>query len=110
VVFENSKNQDAAWKWIEFLSQPENMAEWTYEAEGSTLLPPRKSMLDSPDLVETKPILQGFADAMECGVSNVIAVPDWGRMEEKLNEELGKAMYGEQTAAEALDAAAEAQE
>jgi multiple sugar transport system substrate-binding protein len=110
VVFENSKNQDAAWKWIEFLSQPENMAEWTYEAEGSTLLPPRKSMLDSPDLVEAKPILQGFADAMECGVSNVIAVPDWGRMEEKLNEELGKAMYGEQTAAEALDAAAEAQE
>jgi multiple sugar transport system substrate-binding protein len=110
VVFENSKNQDAAWKWIEFLSQPENMAEWTYEAEGSTLLPPRKSMLDSPDLVETMPILQGFADAMECGVSNVIAVPDWGRMEEKLNEELGKAMYGEQTAAEALDAAAEAQE
>jgi ABC-type glycerol-3-phosphate transport system substrate-binding protein len=109
VVFENSKNQDAAWKWIEFLSQPENMAEWTYEAEGSTLLPPRKSMLDSPDLVETKPILQGFADAMECGVSNVIAVPDWGRMEEKLNEELGKAMYGEQSAAEALDnAAAEA--
>jgi multiple sugar transport system substrate-binding protein len=110
VVFENSKNQDAAWKWIEFLSQPENMAEWTYEAEGSTLLPPRKSMLDSPDLVEAKPILQGFADAMECGVSNVIAVPDWVRMEEKLNEELGKAMYGEQTAAEALDAAAEAQE
>jgi multiple sugar transport system substrate-binding protein len=107
VVFENSKNQDAAWKWIEFLSQPENMAEWTYEAEGSTLLPPRKSMLDSPDLVEAKPILQGFADAMECGVSNVIAVPDWGRMEEKLNEELGKAMYGEQSAEDALENAAE---
>ena len=109
VVFD-TKKADAAWKWIEFLSEPENMAEWTFKSEGSTLLPPRKSMLDSPDLVETKPILQGFADAMECGVSNVIAVPDWGRMEEKLNEELGKAMYGEQTAAEALDAAAEAQE
>jgi multiple sugar transport system substrate-binding protein len=109
VVFEQSENQEAAWKWIEFLSRPENMAEWTYEAEGSTLLPPRTSLLDSPDLVEAKPILQGFADAMECGVSNVIAVPDWGRMEEKLNEELGKAMYGEQSAAEALDNAAAAQ-
>jgi multiple sugar transport system substrate-binding protein len=107
VVFDQSKNKDAAWKWIEFLSEPENMAEWTFKSEGSTLLPPRKSLLDSPELVEEKPILEGFAKAMECGVSNVIAVPDWGRMEESLNEELGKAMYGEQSAADALDAAAE---
>jgi multiple sugar transport system substrate-binding protein len=107
VVFGSSKQQDAAWKWVEFLSQPDNMAEWTYKSEGSTLLPPRKSLLESPELVESKPILKGFADAMACGVSNVIAVPDWGRMEEDLNTELGKAMYGEQSAAEALDAAAE---
>jgi multiple sugar transport system substrate-binding protein len=107
-VFEGD-NTDAAWLWIEFLSRPENMAEWTYKSEGSTLLPPRTSLLESPELVEEKPILQGFADAMQCGVSNVIADPDWGRMEEALNEELGRAMYGEQSAAEALDnAAAEA--
>jgi multiple sugar transport system substrate-binding protein len=109
VLFGSSKQQDAAWKWIEFLSQPDNMAQWTYKSEGSTLLPPRKSLLDSPELVENKPILEGFADAMKCGVSNVIADPDWGRMEETLNEELGKAMYGEQSASDALDnAAAEA--
>jgi len=100
------KNQDAAWKWIEFLSKPDNMAEWTYKSEGSTLLPPRKSLLASPDLVKEKPILKGFADAMKCGVSNVIADPNWGRMEESLNKELGKAMYGDQSADAALDAAA----
>ena len=83
------------------------MATWTYKSEGSTLLPPRKSLLESPDLVKEKPILKGFADAMKCGVSNVIADPDWGRMEESLNEELGKAMYGDQSAADALDAAAQ---
>ncbi len=44
---------------------------------------------------------------MKCGVSNVIADPDWGRMEESLNTELGKAMYGDQTAAQALDNAAQ---
>jgi multiple sugar transport system substrate-binding protein len=110
LVLFDGDNNDAAWKWIEFLSRPENMAEWTYKAEGSTLLPPRTSLLESPELIEEKPILEGFAKAMECGVSNVIAHPDWGRMEEALNIELGKAMYGEQTAAEALDnAAAEAQ-
>jgi multiple sugar transport system substrate-binding protein len=108
VVFD-TKKADAAWKWIEFLSTPENMATWTYKAEGSTLLPPRKSLLESPDLVEEKPILKGFADAMKCGVSNIISDPDWGRKEEALNEELGKAMYGDQSAADALEnAAAEA--
>jgi multiple sugar transport system substrate-binding protein len=104
------EHQDAAWKWIEYLSKPENMALWTYKSEGSTLLPPRKSLLESDDLVKEKPILKGFAEAMKCGVSNVIADPDWGRMEEALNDELGKAMYGEQSVADALDnAAAEAQ-
>jgi multiple sugar transport system substrate-binding protein len=46
---------------------------------------------------------------MQCGVSNIISDPDWGRKEEALNEELGKAMYGDQSAADALEnAAAEA--
>jgi multiple sugar transport system substrate-binding protein len=109
LVLFDGKNNDAAWLWIEYLSRPENMATWTYKAEGSTLLPPRKSLLESPDLEKEKPVLKGFADAMACGVSNVIADPEWGRKEEALNEELGKAMYGEQSAADALEnAAAEA--
>ena len=53
-VSRDSKKADAAWKWIEFLSEPDNMATWTYKAEGSTLLPPRKSLLESPDLVKEK--------------------------------------------------------
>jgi multiple sugar transport system substrate-binding protein len=110
VMFEAGKNADAAWKWIEFLSAPENMAEWTFKTEG-TLLPPRQSLLDSPELVEEKPILQGFADAMPCGVSNIVSNPKWPQVEEVLNEQLGRAMYGEVSAAEALDtAAAEAEE
>jgi multiple sugar transport system substrate-binding protein len=108
LVLFDGDNNDAAWLWIEYLSRPENMATWTYKSEGSTLLPPRKSLLDSPELVEEKPILEGFAQAMECGVSNIIVDPEWGRKEEALNEELGKAMYGEQSAADALENAAAA--
>jgi multiple sugar transport system substrate-binding protein len=57
LVLFDGKNNDAAWLWIEYLSRPENMATWTYKAEGSTLLPPRKSLLESPDLEKEKPVL-----------------------------------------------------
>jgi multiple sugar transport system substrate-binding protein len=113
VVFEGSENPDAAWKWVEFLSKPENLAAWTYKGvpgvEGSgegTLLPPLKPLLESEELVKEKPVLEGFADSMECGVSHVVADPNWGRIEEALNGALGKAMYGEISPAEALDSAA----
>jgi ABC-type glycerol-3-phosphate transport system substrate-binding protein len=118
IMFKPSDHQDAAWKWMEYLSQPEIIAAWTYtglpEVEGSgsgTLLPTLTSLLDSPDLVKEKPVLKGFAEAMKCGVSNIISNPKWGEIETALNEELGKAMYGDQSASEALDnAAAEAEE
>jgi multiple sugar transport system substrate-binding protein len=110
VMFSQGKKTDAAWKFIEFLSKPDNMAQWTYKSKAGTLLPPLTSLLDSPDLVATKPIMKGFAEAMPCGVSNVVANPDWPKIEASINAELAKAIYGEQTAAQALDnAAAEAE-
>jgi multiple sugar transport system substrate-binding protein len=105
VVFGQSDKQDAAWKWIEFLSKPENMADWTYKSEG-TLLPPRTSLLDSPDLLKEKPVLATFAQAMKCGVNYNITDPLWPKISEELNKQLGRAMYGDVTAAEALDTAA----
>jgi len=107
VVFDGSKNKDAAWLWIEFLSRPENLATWTYKSKGSTLLPPRESLLNSPELVKTKPVLKGFADAMKCGNANTIANPKWPRIEQELNDQLGRAMYGDVSPSEALDNAAE---
>jgi multiple sugar transport system substrate-binding protein len=105
VLLDGGKNHDAAWKWIEFLTEPDNMAFWTYQTPNGTTLPPRKALLESPDLGERKPILKGFAQQMKCGVANVIANPKWPKIEESLNEQLGKAMYGDQTPSQALDAA-----
>ena len=102
VMFAQGKKQDAAWKWIEFLNKPENMAEWTYGSTG-TLLPPRTQLLDSPDLVKAKPVLKGFADLMTCGVNYNIANKNWPRVTEDLNTELGNAMFGKVTPTEALD-------
>ena len=109
VIFANSEKQDAAWKWIEFLSKPENMARWTYQSTG-TLLPPRTSLLESPELVKAKPVLKGFADLMKCGVTYNIADKQWPRISEELNTQLGNAMFDKVTPAEALDnTAAEAE-
>jgi multiple sugar transport system substrate-binding protein len=106
VVFRQGQQSDAAWKFIEFLSKPDNVALWTYKSKGGTTLPPINSLLQNPDLVKTKPVLEGFAKAMSCGVSNVVANPDWPKVEEVLNKELGKAFYGEETPSAALDEAA----
>ena len=85
------------------------MADWTYKSEG-TLLPPRISLLDSPDLLKEKPVLGTFAQAMKCGVNYNITDPTWPRISEELNKQLGSAMYGDVTPSEALDnAAAEAE-
>ena len=110
VIFEQSENKDAAWKWIEFLSAPQNMALWnlgTPEAPGS-LLPPRTSLLEDPRAFENNETLRGFAEMMQCGVTNAAPNENWGQVEELLNEQLGRAIFGEIDAATAVDQAAEA--
>jgi multiple sugar transport system substrate-binding protein len=102
------KNHDAAWKWAEFLSAPQNMALWTVGTPESpaSLLPPRRSLLEDPRLFEINPILEGFAQQMECGVTNFAPNPRFGEVEVALNDALGRAIYGEIDAATALDEAA----
>jgi multiple sugar transport system substrate-binding protein len=102
VLLANSKNPDAAWLWIEYLQKPENLALWTYKSPNGTELPPLKSLLSSPDLAKTKPVLKGFAQLMQCGVASTVSNPKFPRIEEQLNIELGKAFYGQETADQAL--------
>jgi ABC-type glycerol-3-phosphate transport system substrate-binding protein len=106
IMLNKTKVSDAAWKWIEYLSQPDVLADWTYKTEG-TLLPPLTSLLEGEEIVKEKPVLKGFADLMKCGVASTVANPKFPQIEVALNEQLGKAMYGEQTAEEALDNAAQ---
>jgi multiple sugar transport system substrate-binding protein len=102
VVLADSKNPDAAWLWVEYLEKPENLATWTYKSANGTELPPLTSLLDSPDLAKTKPVLKGFAELMKCGVASTVSNPKFPRIEQDLNTELGKAFYGQQTADQAL--------
>lgn len=105
VVFNQSKNKDAAFQWIEYLSKSDNMALLTYGADG-TVLPTTTELLESPELVEKKPELEAFADMMACGESNTVVNKSWPQIEEALNLQLGAAMYGDVDVAEAIKNAA----
>jgi multiple sugar transport system substrate-binding protein len=107
VMFSQGDKQDATWIWLDFLTRPEGMKRWTVDDPASTIMPTRTSLLQSPELVKNKPVLKGFIKAMDCGVTSLINNPKWPKVEETLNEQLGKAIYGEQSGAEAVDAAAE---
>ena len=111
IMMNATDNPDAAWLWMEYLSQPDVLAEWTFKSKDGTLLPPLTSLLESDELVEEKPVLEGFAELMKCGVAGTVSNPKFPRVETVLNEELGAAIFGDQTADEAIDnAAAQAEE
>jgi multiple sugar transport system substrate-binding protein len=108
VIFKASQNQDAAWKWIEFVSAPENMALinlGTEDAPGTTL-PPRQSILDDPDTFANNSFVEGFAGNMNCAVQSSNLPPVWPEVEQAINDQLARAIYGEVDASTALDEAA----
>jgi multiple sugar transport system substrate-binding protein len=107
IVLAQSKQQDAAWLWIEFLSRPDNMKLWTYGTPTATLLPPRQSLLSDPNLGKYNPWLKGFADQMKYAVTETLTNPKWSQVSDALNTELGKALYGDQTPTQALNKAAQ---
>jgi multiple sugar transport system substrate-binding protein len=110
VLFKTDHN-DAAWKWIEYLSKPEIIAEWTYKGvpgvkgvASGTELPTLSSQLSDPALYKAQPVLTGFAkDMKDCGIPSGAPNDKYGEVETELNTQLGKAMYGDQTPAQALD-------
>jgi multiple sugar transport system substrate-binding protein len=108
VIFEQSQNKEAAWKWIEFLSAPQVMASQTIGTpdDPGSLLPPRKSLIEDPRAYENNELLRGFAEQMDCGVTNSAPNENYGQVEQILNEQLARAIFGEVDAATALDEAA----
>jgi ABC-type glycerol-3-phosphate transport system substrate-binding protein len=104
VIFNDSDNPEAAYKWLEFVSAPENMAILNLGTpeNPATLLPPRISLLEDPAIFEGRPFMQGFADNMQCAVVSDVVQPRYYEMEQFLNDYLGRAFYGEMDGATAV--------
>ena len=113
VVFSGSKNQEAAYRWIEFVSKPENMATLNLGTEEapSTLLPPRISLLEDPATYTNREVLKGFADAMRCAFVETAVQEKYYLVDEALFAHLNMAFYGEYPdgAAAVIEAAKEAE-
>lgn len=109
VLFQASEHPEAAWKWVEFVSVPEHMALLNLGTPDApaTLLPPRTSLLTDPATFEANPILEGFAESMQCAVVSTVVQPKWPEVEMLLNDALARAIYGEVDAATAIEEAAQ---
>ena len=64
IVPKNSANVDAAWEFVKFFSQPENLVQHNIACNQ---LPPRKSLLDSEEYIEAMPNVAFLLDILPNG-------------------------------------------
>jgi multiple sugar transport system substrate-binding protein len=104
------QNHDAAWKWMEFLSAPQNMALLNLgtKQNPTTLLPPRTSLLSNPATFKANPVLKPFAANMKCGITTLSQNPNWGNVDSgPLSDALAHGIYGKGNIDDELKSAAQ---
>lgn len=84
-VFKDAENRDAAWKFIEWLSQPETQAAWYAEV---TALPSVASAWEDPAIADD-PYLSVFGEQLESAVAPP-AIPTWEQVASVMDTELEK--------------------
>ena len=105
VMFAERKKQDAAWIWIEFLVPAAPGASGRSRSR-------RHDAADAHAAARVagagreEAVLEGLRRGRWSAACSTVSNPNWPKIEEVLNEQLGKAIYGEQSRREALDKAA----
>jgi multiple sugar transport system substrate-binding protein len=89
VVFKDSKNRDAAWKFVDFLTQPEQQQK-LYELVGS--LPAVQSTWESGEL-STDPLLKAFGDQLQDAKSSP-AIETWEQVAAPLDDAIEQVSLG----------------
>jgi len=74
----------------------------------SSLLPPRTSLLNDPEVFANNPVLKGFAANMKCGITDLSNNKNWGEVDGgPLSDALAQAIYGKKSAQDALTQASQ---
>jgi multiple sugar transport system substrate-binding protein len=93
VVFKDSPNKDAAWAWIDFVSQPENQVAWYKTA---TDLPAVQAAWDDPALAGDANVKM-FGDQLKQTQAQP-SIPTWSEVSTAINEQLEKVTTGAMSA------------
>jgi multiple sugar transport system substrate-binding protein len=97
-ITKNSKNQDAAWKFIEFASSQK-----IQDAYVKSSMPDWKSSYQNPEIVKTNPdVLAAAAKAFDDGILRP-TVPAYNKVSQVIQVELQNALLGSKTPKQALD-------
>ena len=83
VVFKDSENKDAAWAFIDFMSQPENQVAWYQEA---TVLPAVQSAWDDPALADDANVAV-FGEQLQ-DTKAPPAISTWNEIASAINDNL----------------------
>lgn len=100
-VAQDSKNADAAWQLVEFITSPENLLRGALEWSNA---PVRLSTYEAPEFVEQFPVAEVWADALAASVQDP-AVEGMPQIVDILSEELVAIVRGDTPSQEGLDAA-----
>ena len=102
-VAEDSRNPDAAWALVEYITSPENLLRGALEWANA---PVRLSTYAAPEFVERFPVAEIWSQALAASTVDP-AVPGMAQITDILSEELVAIVRGDKTAQEGLDAACE---
>jgi multiple sugar transport system substrate-binding protein len=102
VVFKDSANRDAAWKFVDFLTQDAQQQK-LYELVGS--LPAVQSTWESGEL-STDPLLKAFGDQLQDAKSSP-AIETWEQVAAPLDDAIEQVSRGQSDSETALSAAEE---
>jgi multiple sugar transport system substrate-binding protein len=97
VIFRSSRHTDAAWKWIEFLSQP-GIQQRFHAAIGD--LPPRRSTWEHPSLANDE-LARAFRDQLE-RVKPTPKVLEWERIVQEMRLATERVVRGGESQDEAV--------
>jgi len=97
VVFKDSKNRDTAWKFVDYLTQPEQQQQ-LYELVGS--LPAVQSAWDTGEL-STDPLLKSFGDQLQ-DAKSAPAIATWEQVAAPLDDAVEQVSLGKADAETAL--------
>jgi multiple sugar transport system substrate-binding protein len=98
-VFKGSKNRDSAWKFVQYLSQPQVQVKWYQTASD---LPSVQSAWDDSSLSGDK-FLSKFGEQLKDAKSPP-AIPTWEQVAAVIDGEVEKATIGNTSAADAVKA------